>query len=94
MPRLNDEYYLGLEARLRELLKDASGIAAPDQLFEIEQFIEHSEYELALTWLAGSLLDDVAGAQDSVRRQIVEVANTMGISDELPAALREAGPEA
>ena len=51
MNRRSDEYYRDLESRLRELLTEVSGLIAPDQRLEVEHFIEHSEYGLALTWL-------------------------------------------
>ena len=93
MNRRSDDYYRDLESRLRELLTEVSDLVAQEQFIEVEQFIVHAEYGLALTWLAGSLIDGEAVVPELVRSHIVDAADAMGIRDELPEAIRVTSPE-
>jgi hypothetical protein len=88
MTRQSDEYYSDLSSRLRRLLAEVSDSIESHQASEVQQFIEHSEYGLALTWLADAILESGAHTPEIVLSQISGLANVVGINQEIPEAFR------
>lgn len=90
---MSDEYYRSLEDRLRVLLSAASDLIEPRQAAEIEEFVEYSEYGVALVWLADCLVGTGRRVPANVVEAISELAEVMGIGDEIDTQLVAASPE-
>jgi hypothetical protein len=90
MTRPSDEYYSDLDSRLRKLLGEVSDGLESRQVSQVQEFIDHSEYGLALSWLADSVLDSTLATSEIIRSQIQGLANVMGIEEELPEQFRAA----
>jgi hypothetical protein len=88
MTRPSDAYYSDMTSRLRKLLVEVSDSIGSLQVSEVEEFIEHSEYGLALTWLAGAVIESGTATSEIFRSQVSGLADTMGINQELPEPFR------
>ena len=88
MSRPSDEYYGDLESRLRSLVASAGTLVEDQYVDQVEEFIDHGEYGVALSALAELLVETGVLIPDGDRIEIIDLATTMGIFGELPARLR------
>lgn len=84
---MSDEYYAARESELRALLTEVSNQVSTRGAAEVEEFIRHAEYGVALIWLADLLVESHAVISPATRERFVECASVMNIVDELPAGL-------
>ena len=86
--RMNDDYYRALAADLTNLLERASDQLLPHRVSEVSEFIEFSEYGVALTWLADSLVETGKPIEAEITETVVSLARRMGSVQDLPAAFQ------
>jgi len=82
--RKNDDYYRSIEERLRALLETVSGRTPLFRTEEIREFVDYSEYGVALKWLADTLVELGEPIGPELSKSIVELAEVMGTIDEMP----------
>jgi len=87
MNRPSDDYYSGLESRLRSLDVSLRSSLGDQNFAQVEEFLDHAEYGVALLVMAEVLVEADALIPDADRLEIVDLAITMGVSDELPVGL-------
>ena len=91
--RMSDDYYRSLEGRIRVLLSEVTDLIGAEQIAEIQEFVDYSEFGVALVWLADFLVESERPVRSSIRKSISELAEVMGIADEIDAKLVAVEPE-
>ena len=88
MTPASDVLYSELDSRLRSLISSIGAAVNADEIAQVWEFVDHAEYGLALSMLAELLVLDEVPVTAENHREIISLAQIMGILDDLPSNMR------